>query len=87
VPGEDDVRGWVVPADGSNVGVQIAPAGSVETGCCAAWLWSPDDSELLGRPTALGPGVPMEILDAAGGPVRTVPWNAISDPTWQRLGP
>jgi len=86
-PGEDDVRGFVVPADGSGVGVQIAPAGSVETGCCAAWLWSPDDSELLGRPTALGADVPMLILDAAGGPVRTAPWNAISDPTWQRRAP
>jgi Tol biopolymer transport system component len=85
--GEDDVRGFVIPADGSTAGVQIAPAGSVETGCCAAWLWSPDDSELLGRPTALGPGVPMELLDAAGGPVRTAPWNAISDPTWQRRAP
>jgi Tol biopolymer transport system component len=86
-PGEDDVRGFVVPADGSSVGVQIAPAGSVETGCCAAWLWSPDDSELLGRPTALADGVPMIILDAAGGPVRMAPWNAISDPTWQRRAP
>ncbi|MEA2548941.1 MAG: hypothetical protein QOE42_1539 [Chloroflexota bacterium] len=85
--GEDDVRGFVVPADGSGPGVQIAPAGSVETGCCAAWLWSPDDSELLGRPTALGNGVPMVVLNAAGGAVRTAPMNAISDPTWQRLAP
>jgi Tol biopolymer transport system component len=86
-PGEDDVRGWVVPADGSRVGAQIAPAGSVETGCCAAWLWSPDDSELLGRPTALANGAPMVVLNAAGGAVRTAPWKAISDPTWQRLAP
>jgi hypothetical protein len=86
-PGEDDVRGFVVPADGSTVGVQIAPAGSVETACCAAWLWSPDDSELLGRPTAIADGVPMVIVDAAGGSVRTAPWNAISYPTWQRLAP
>ncbi len=85
--GEDDVRGWVVPADGSGVGMQIAPAGSVETACCAAWLWSPDDSELLGRPAAATLGTPMLILDAAGGPVRTAPWNAISDPTWQRRAP
>ena len=86
-PGEDDVRGFVVPADGSSVGVQIAPAGSVETACCAAWQWSPDDSELLGRPTALANGVPMVILDAAGGPVRAAPGDAISDPTWQRRAP
>jgi Tol biopolymer transport system component len=86
-PGEDDVQGWVVPADGSSVGVQIAPAGSVETTCCAAWLWSPDDSKLLGRPAALGVGVPMLIVDAAGGPVTTAPWNAVSDPTWQRRAP
>jgi hypothetical protein len=47
------------------------------------WIWSPDDSELLGRSTTLASGVPMVVLDAAGGPVRTAPWNAISDPTWQ----
>ena len=86
-PGEDDVRGFVVPADGSNAGIQIAPAGSVETACCAAWLWSPDDTELLGRPTAITNGVPMVILDAAGGPVRAAPGGAISDPTWQRQAP
>jgi dipeptidyl aminopeptidase/acylaminoacyl peptidase len=86
-PGEDDVRGYVVPADGGSFGVQIAPAGSVETGCCAAWLWSPDDSELLGRPTAPADGVPMVVLSATGGPVRTAPFGATSDPTWQRLAP
>ena len=86
-PYEDDVRGYVVPADGSNAGIQIAPAGSVETSCCAAWLWSPDDSELLGRPGPLADGVPMVILDAAGGPVRAAPASAISDPAWQRLRP
>jgi hypothetical protein len=84
---ESDVRGFVVPADGTGPGVQIAPAGSVETNCCAAWLWSPDDSELLGRPASLTGGAPMLILDAAGGPVRTVPGDAISDPTWQRRAP
>ena len=84
---ETDVRGFVAPADGSGSGVQIAPAGSVERQCCAAWLWSPDDSQLLGRSASLALGAPMLILDASGGPVRTVPGDVISDPTWQRLAP
>ncbi|TMF33594.1 MAG: hypothetical protein E6I26_13925 [Chloroflexi bacterium] len=83
--GFEDVRGVVVPADGSGFGVEIAPA--VETVCCAAWEWSPDDSKILGRPAGLGVGPHSLILDVAGGPVRPAPWAAIGDPTWQRLAP
>jgi Tol biopolymer transport system component len=85
--GFDDVRGAIVPADGSSVGVEIAPAGSVETVCCAAWMWSPDDSKIFGRPAAVAIHPNALILDAAGGPVRSVPWVSSSDPTWQRLAP
>jgi dipeptidyl aminopeptidase/acylaminoacyl peptidase len=83
-PGFDDVRGAIVPADGSSVGVEVAPAG-VETTCCAAWIWSPDDSQLLGRPAGVGALPNPVIIDASGGGVRPAPWESISDPTWQRL--
>jgi Tol biopolymer transport system component len=85
--GFDDVRGAVVPADGSSVGVEIAPAGSVETVCCAAWMWSPDDSKIFGRPAGVAIHPNALILDVAGGPVRSAPWVSSSDPTWQRLAP
>ena len=85
--GFDDVRGAVVPANGSSVGVEIAPAGSVETACCAAWMWSPDDSKIFGRPAGVSIHPNALILDVAGGPVRSAPWVSSSDPTWQRLAP
>jgi Tol biopolymer transport system component len=85
-PGYEDVRGAIVPADGSGVGVEVTRAG-VETACCAAWIWSPDDLYLLGR-TAGIEGTPTSmIIDVSGGPVRPAPWASISDPTWQRLAP
>jgi Tol biopolymer transport system component len=85
-PGYEDVRGAIVPADGSGVGVEVARS-RVETACCAAWIWSPDDSYLLGR-TAGIEGTPTSmIIDVSGGSIRPAPWAAISDPTWQRLAP
>ena len=87
-PGEDDVRGVVIPADGSSVGVEVAPAGSVETDCCAAWVWAPDDSKLLGRAApALGGPLPPTIVDLAARTTRLAPWSTTSDPTWERLAP
>jgi Tol biopolymer transport system component len=85
--GEDDVRGAVLPANGSDFGVEVAPAG-VETNCCAAWMWSPDDSKLLGRSSPIG-GTPQKlvIIDLATKTVSSVPWTSTSDPTWQRLPP
>jgi hypothetical protein len=85
--GFDDVRGAVLPADGSDFGVEVAPAG-VETNCCAAWMWSPDDSKLLGRTSPIG-GTPQKlvIIDLATKTVSSVPWTSTSDPTWQRLPP
>lgn len=86
--GYEDVRGAVIPADGSSVGVEVAPAGTVETGCCAAWIWSPDDSKLLGRSTALrGAPIPQVVIDVAGREAIPAPWQSASDPTWQRLAP
>jgi hypothetical protein len=86
-PGNEDVRGVVIPADGSGFGREISPTVSVETVCCAAWMWSPDDTKILGRPAGLATGSRALILDVAGGPVRTAPWTANSDLTWQRLAP
>lgn len=86
-PSFDDVRGAVLPAGGSSAGIEIAPAGSVEVTCCAAWIWSPDDAALLGRPGGRGGSSTQVLLDPSGGPVRPAPWAASSDPTWQRLPP
>jgi Tol biopolymer transport system component len=80
-----DVRAVVLPADGSSAGTEIAAGVSPETGCCAAWAWSPDDSKILGR--AANGAVQQLILDPATGDAGTAPWTSGSDPTWQRLAP
>lgn len=84
----DDVRGVVLPADGSSAGTEVAPAGSVETGCCAAWMWSPDDSKVLGRTGPIRRGsVRYVVIDLAAREARPAPWTSASDPSWQRLAP
>lgn len=81
-----DVRGWVVPADLSSAGVEVAPAGWAETECCAAWSWAPDDSMLLGRLVAVGDQPARQVLvDVATREVREPAWDARSAPSWQRL--
>ena len=84
--GMDDVRGVVIPADGRNFGVEVAQ--DVETECCAAWIWSPDDSKVLGRSTPLV-GAPRQpiVIDIAAKQAIPAPWAVTSDPTWQRLAP
>jgi Tol biopolymer transport system component len=78
----EDVRGVVIPADGSDVGIEVAR--SVETECCAAWIWSPDDAQLLGRSTPHGSTGHTTLIDIAAKRAIPAPWGA-SDPTWQRL--
>jgi len=80
----DDVRGVVIPADGSDFGIEVAR--SVETQCCAAWMWSPDDSKLLGRSTSVhDPSQQALVIDIATKTAVLAPWTAANDPTWQRL--
>ena len=85
-PGFDDVRGVVLPADGTSVGIEVASDGSVETVCCAAWFWSPDDRYLLGRP---GPGSLARpvLIDVAARQSRPVLFDVTGDVTWQRVRP
>ena len=87
-PDTSDVRGWVVPADGSGVGTEVSPAGTAETECCGAWSWSPDDSQIIGRSTGLGgTAVRPFIIDVAARTARPAPWTSTSDPSWQRIAP
>jgi hypothetical protein len=82
----DDVRGVLVAADGSGSPRELARAASVETECCAAWIFSPDDSQLLGRPgTASGQGAQQVTIDIATKSARATTWTTTSNPTWQRV--
>lgn len=83
-PGFDDVRGVVLAADGSDVGVEVAPSGLVETSCCAAWAWSPDDRFLLGRSASGTSSGRLVLIDVAARTARRVPFNVTGDASWQR---
>jgi Tol biopolymer transport system component len=83
-----DVRGFVQPARGSDPGFEVAPTGSVENECCAAWSWSPDDRFLLGRPVDRSAArAPQVLIDVEKRKVVPTPWSTTSDPTWQRRAP
>jgi hypothetical protein len=86
-PGNEDVRPVVLPADGSSVGVEIPFAGSAEKECCSAWIWSPDDSKIFGRPGGVDGASRQVILDPVAGTSGEAPGGSTSDPTWQRVAP
>jgi Tol biopolymer transport system component len=86
---------WSVPEDGSNAEQRISVARSdgigpvIQTGPGlngnARWVWSPDSTRILmipdvGSTSAL-------LLDPAGGPWTSVPWQSDLDLDWQRLAP
>ena len=72
----------VVSADGTG---PVIPTGPTVTGN-AAWVWSPDSSKILMFDDAIEPGSAY-LLDPAGGPWTTVPWQQDGDLDWQRLAP
>jgi WD40 repeat protein len=49
--------------------------------CPGSWIWSPDDSTLLGATT-----VGYVLADPATGQVTKLDWKAVGTPTWQRIG-
>lgn len=73
-------------ADGTDFGLEIDDARIRDGNCCSIWEWAPDDSVILGIPAeASGTHRDQLIIDPVAGTVSSVPWDAASDPTWQRL--
>jgi hypothetical protein len=83
------IRSAIVPVDRSNVGIDIECASFTSPDACNAdWIWSPDDSVLLGTTSdANGRPLPQFLADPLTGKVRPAPWTATGDPTWQRRAP
>ena len=81
-----DTRLAIVPADGSNTGVETKPQ---ITGCCDTVMdWSPDDSTILVLPEDLnGNMTPQLLIDPTTGASTDASWNGVSLPAWQRLAP
>ena len=73
----------IVPIDRSGPGVVIGcPPGAAPDDCAADWMFSPDDSVLIGT---LSSG-PHLLADPLTGKVRAAAWTG-DEPSWQRLAP
>jgi Tol biopolymer transport system component len=72
----------VVSADGTG---PVIPTGPTVTGT-AHWVWSPDSSKILMFDNSIEPGLAY-LVDPAGGPWTTAPWQQDGDLDWQRIAP
>jgi Tol biopolymer transport system component len=86
--GYEDVTAAIVPTSGTGSPVGTAHGVALIRECCATFDWAPDDSSILWSPTD-GSGRPEAqlLIDPETGTVTPAPWQAISDPAWQRLAP
>jgi hypothetical protein len=85
----DIIRSAIVPADGSSVGIDIECASFASPDACNAdWIWSPDDSVILGVTSdASGQPLPQFLADPLTGKTRPAPWTATGNSDWQRRAP
>jgi hypothetical protein len=51
-----------------------------------AWSWSPDSSKILMMPTD-GSSRSAYLIDPAGVPYTTIPWESGTELDWQREAP
>ncbi len=86
--GPGPVYATIVSADGSSPPIQSDTPLVGDGDCCAAFEWSPDDTQILATFAATG-GVPTQqvILDPTTARSTPVAWPTRSDPAWQRLAP
>jgi dipeptidyl aminopeptidase/acylaminoacyl peptidase len=74
----------IVPIDRSNAGIELeCPPGAPADDCTAAWIWSPDDTMLIG----VREGGPQFLADPLTGKLRPAPWTASGEPVMQRRAP
>lgn len=80
----EDMALAVVPVVDEGVGVETDRG---LTGCCdTVYEWAPDDTTILMKPfDRTGRPLPPLLWDPLNGMTRPAPWNATSDPAWQRL--
>jgi Tol biopolymer transport system component len=75
----------IVPVDRSNAGIELeCPPGAPSNDCMADWVWSPDDTMLIGSREGTGP---QFLADPQTGKIRPAPWTARGEPAMQRRAP
>jgi Tol biopolymer transport system component len=73
----------IVPVDRSSAGVVLeCPPKAPVNDCTADWVWSPDDTMLIGSREGYGR---QFFADPVTGKVRPTPWTAYGSPAWQRV--
>ena len=87
VPGDDSHQtSVVVPIDGEGEPVELACGLGMRIKCAWSWIWSPDDSMLIGT-------IPHETsttylrADTETGQVTELDWFVVGEPAWQRVAP
>jgi Tol biopolymer transport system component len=85
-PDQRRVRSVIVPIDHSSASIEIACPPKVNgDDCTADWMFSPDDSLLLGTIENPGGSTSQFLADPRTGEIRPAPWTASGHPSWQRL--
>ena len=77
---KDSAQVAVAPVDGSGSFITTGPV-MADT---VHWVWAPDSSKILMMPND-GSSRNAYLLDPAGGPWTTVPWDSDLDLDWQRV--
>jgi Tol biopolymer transport system component len=80
VVGEQPNQVKVVAADGSGTAITTGP----EMSDFFPWIWAPDSSKILMMPED-GSTTSAYLIDPAGGPYTTIPWQSGAGHDWQRL--
>lgn len=86
--GYSDMTLAILWVDGSGAPVETAHHAGLMESYAPTFEWAPDDSSILWTPVdASVQRLPQLRIDPDTGAVTAAPWNAASDPAWQRLAP
>ena len=85
-------RALIVPVTGDAPAVEITCDPSGVTGCpdnvnSVTWIWSPDDSVLVGTLTAEDGSTTYFVADPETGRITPTDWAGTGQPDWQRSAP
>ena len=77
----------IVSVAGDAPPVEMACEPTGENKCADGWIWSPDDTMLLGVTTAADGSTSYQLADPDTGQVTPTDWTGTGPPSWQRSAP